>query len=66
MTEIKIPKEPFCGFCGLALHEVRKLIAGPITCVCDYCVELMVDIIREEVDAEFCIPQIQREDTTIL
>jgi ATP-dependent protease Clp ATPase subunit len=65
MTEIKIPKGPFCGFCGQAPHEVKKLIAGPKTCICDKCVELMVDIIREDYD-DFCIPQIQREDTTIL
>ena len=37
-----------CNFCGKSQHEVRKLIAGPSVCVCDECVELCNDIIREE------------------
>lgn len=40
----------YCSFCGKSQHEVRKLIAGPSVFVCDECVELCNDIIREEVD----------------
>src|SRR4030066_2553423 len=42
----------YCSFCGKSQHEVRKLIAGPSACVCDECVELCNDIIREEVQEE--------------
>jgi ATP-dependent Clp protease ATP-binding subunit ClpX len=38
----------FCSFCGKSQHEVRKLIAGPTVFICDECVELCMDIIREE------------------
>jgi ClpX C4-type zinc finger/AAA domain (Cdc48 subfamily) len=38
----------YCAFCGKSQHEVRKLVAGPTVFVCDECVELCVDIIREE------------------
>ena len=38
----------YCSFCGKSQHEVRKLIAGPTVFICDECVELCVDIIREE------------------
>jgi ATP-dependent Clp protease ATP-binding subunit ClpX len=37
-----------CSFCGKSQHEARKLIAGPIVFICDECVELSMDIIREE------------------
>ena len=37
----------YCSFCGKSQHEVRKLIAGPSVFVCDECVELCNDIIRE-------------------
>lgn len=40
----------YCSFCGKSQHEVRKLIAGPNVFVCDECVELCNDIIREEMD----------------
>ena len=39
----------YCSFCGKSQHEVRKLIAGPTVFICDECVELCMDIIREEV-----------------
>ena len=39
----------YCSFCGKSQHEVRKLIAGPTVFICDECVELCNDIIREEV-----------------
>lgn len=38
----------YCSFCGKSQHEVRKLIAGPNVFICDECVELCMDIIREE------------------
>jgi len=54
----------YCSFCGKSQHEVRKLIAGPSVFVCDECVELCNDIIREEMqekaasgDAELPKPQ---------
>ena len=43
----------YCSFCGKSQHEVRKLIAGPSVFICDECVELCDDIIREEVLEEF-------------
>ena len=40
----------YCSFCGKSQHEVRKLIAGPSVFICDECVELCNDIIREEME----------------
>jgi len=51
MTKIKNedPKGPlYCSFCGKSQHEVRKLIAGPSVFICDECVDLCTDIIKEE------------------
>ncbi len=42
----------YCSFCGKSQHEVRKLIAGPSVYICDECVELCNDIIREEVQED--------------
>ncbi|MGH8718019.1 MAG: ATP-dependent Clp protease ATP-binding subunit ClpX [Burkholderiales bacterium] len=42
----------YCSFCGKSQHEVRKLIAGPSVFICDECIELCNDIIREEVHGE--------------
>ena len=42
----------YCSFCGKSQHEVRKLIAGPSVFICDECVELCNDIIREEIQGE--------------
>ncbi len=42
----------YCSFCGKSQHEVRKLIAGPSVFICDECVELCNDIIREEIQEE--------------
>lgn len=39
----------YCSFCGKSQHEVRKLIAGPSVYVCNECVDLCNDIIREEI-----------------
>ena len=41
----------YCSFCGKSQHEVRKLIAGPSVFICDECIELCNDIIREETAA---------------
>jgi len=38
----------YCSFCGKSQREARKLIAGPTVFICDECVELCIDIIREE------------------
>ena len=43
----------YCSFCGKSQREVRKLIAGPTVFICDECVELCTDIIREEKGAIF-------------
>jgi len=45
-------KPLYCSFCGKSQHEVRKLIAGPSVFICDECIELCNDIIRDEVQAE--------------
>ena len=42
----------YCSFCGKSQHEVRKLIAGPSAFICDECVDLCNDIIREETDGD--------------
>ena len=42
----------YCSFCGKSQHEVLKLIAGPKVCICDECVDLCVDIIKEEKEME--------------
>ncbi len=47
-TEDESKSTLFCSFCGKSQHEVRKLIAGPTVFICDECVELCMDIIREE------------------
>ncbi|TAJ51682.1 MAG: ATP-dependent Clp protease ATP-binding subunit ClpX [Nevskiaceae bacterium] len=46
----------YCSFCGKSEHEVRKLIAGPSVYICDECVDLCNDIIREEIHAK---PQVK-------
>ena len=43
----------YCSFCGKSQHEVRKLIAGPTVFICDECVELCMDIIKEEIKDTF-------------
>ncbi|PHR94028.1 MAG: ATP-dependent Clp protease ATP-binding subunit ClpX [Robiginitomaculum sp.] len=47
----------YCSFCGKSQHEVRKLIAGPTVFICDECVELCMDIIREEGNASIAKAQ---------
>ncbi len=47
-TDDKTQNTLYCSFCGKSQHEVRKLIAGPTVFICDECVDLCTDIIREE------------------
>ena len=47
----------YCSFCGKSQHEVRKLIAGPTVFICDECVELCNDIIREETKSALVKPR---------
>jgi ATP-dependent Clp protease ATP-binding subunit ClpX len=48
-TKTETDKLLYCSFCGKSQHEVKKLIAGPSVFICDECVELCNDIIREEI-----------------
>jgi ATP-dependent Clp protease protease subunit len=48
LNQIYAKNTLYCSFCGKSQHEVRKLIAGPTVFICDECVELCMDIIREE------------------
>jgi len=53
MTEKSNKNILYCSFCGKSQHEVRKLIAGPTVFICDECVELCMDIIKEETKDTF-------------
>jgi ATP-dependent Clp protease ATP-binding subunit ClpX len=52
----------YCSFCGKSQHEVKKLIAGPSVFICDECIELCNDIIRDEVPAEGASAKATRSD----
>ena len=61
----------YCSFCGKSQHEVRKLIAGPSVFVCDECVELCNDIIREELEEKAertrdKLPEAARDQASVL
>ena len=45
-------KTLYCSFCGKSQHEVKKLIAGPSVFICDECIDLCNEIIRDELPAE--------------
>ncbi len=45
-------KTIYCSFCGKSKHEVRKLIAGPTSYICNECIALCVDIMKEHDEAE--------------
>ncbi|MDX9950707.1 MAG: ATP-dependent Clp protease ATP-binding subunit ClpX [Methylophilaceae bacterium] len=51
-TKAESEKLLYCSFCGKSQHEVRKLIAGPSVFICDECVDLCNDIIREEIHGD--------------
>ncbi|MBL8329855.1 MAG: ATP-dependent Clp protease ATP-binding subunit ClpX [Rubrivivax sp.] len=55
----------YCSFCGKSQHEVKKLIAGPSVFICDECIELCNDIIRDEVPAESAASRAQKSDLPI-
>src|SRR5471030_589909 len=52
----------YCSFCGKSQHEVKKLIAGPSVFICDECIELCNDIIRDEVPAEGAAAKTTKSD----
>jgi ATP-dependent Clp protease ATP-binding subunit ClpX len=52
----------YCSFCGKSQHEVKKLIAGPSVFICDECIELCNDIIRDEVPADAVAAQKAKSD----
>jgi len=52
----------YCSFCGKSQHEVKKLIAGPSVFICDECIELCNDIIRDEVPAEAASAKVGKSD----
>src|SRR3978361_1555225 len=52
----------YCSFCGKSQHEVKKLIAGPSVFICDECIELCNDIIRDEVPAEGAVAKSTKSD----
>ena len=55
----------YCSFCGKSQHEVKKLIAGPSVFICDECIELCNDIIRDEVPAETALTKSTRSDLPV-
>ena len=55
----------YCSFCGKSQHEVKKLIAGPSVFICDECIELCNDIIRDEVPAEGPTAKASKSDLPI-
>ena len=52
----------YCSFCGKSQHEVKKLIAGPSVFICDECIELCNDIIRDEVPADSATPKAAKSE----
>ncbi|HQY09883.1 MAG: ATP-dependent Clp protease ATP-binding subunit ClpX [Leptothrix sp. (in: Bacteria)] len=55
----------YCSFCGKSQHEVKKLIAGPSVFICDECIELCNDIIRDEVPAADSAAKASRSDLPV-
>ena len=55
----------YCSFCGKSQHEVKKLIAGPSVFICDECIELCNDIIRDEVPAEGAAAKAGKSDLPV-
>ena len=55
----------YCSFCGKSQHEVKKLIAGPSVFICDECIELCNDIIRDEVPAEGAVAKPSKSDLPV-
>jgi len=55
----------YCSFCGKSQHEVKKLIAGPSVFICDECIELCNDIIRDEVPADTAEARAAKSDLPV-
>ncbi|MDT8998544.1 ATP-dependent Clp protease ATP-binding subunit ClpX [Paucibacter sp. APW11] len=55
----------YCSFCGKSQHEVKKLIAGPSVFICDECIELCNDIIRDEVPADAAQTRASKSDLPV-
>ncbi|MBL8347745.1 MAG: ATP-dependent Clp protease ATP-binding subunit ClpX [Rubrivivax sp.] len=55
----------YCSFCGKSQHEVKKLIAGPSVFICDECIELCNDIIRDEVPADAPVTKAGKSDLPV-
>jgi len=55
----------YCSFCGKSQHEVKKLIAGPSVFICDECIELCNDIIRDEVPVEGAVAKPSKSDLPV-
>ena len=53
-------KALYCSFCGKSQQEVKKLIAGPSVFICDECIELCTDIVKDEVEEEVAPVQVCR------
>ncbi|MEO0003111.1 MAG: hypothetical protein RLZZ22_803, partial [Pseudomonadota bacterium] len=58
-------KTLYCSFCGKSQHEVKKLIAGPSVFICDECIELCNDIIRDEAPAGDLPGKTNRDDLPV-
>ena len=54
----------YCSFCGKSQHEVKKLIAGPSVYICNECVDLCEDIIKEELAEGKITPEVQAKILT--
>jgi ATP-dependent Clp protease ATP-binding subunit ClpX len=55
----------YCSFCGKSQHEVKKLIAGPSVFICDECIELCNDIIRDEVPTDSAVAKTAKSDLPV-
>ena len=55
----------YCSFCGKSQHEVKKLIAGPSVFICDKCIELCNDILRDEIPADSADPLTEKSDLPV-
>jgi ATP-dependent Clp protease ATP-binding subunit ClpX len=65
LDKTKGDKLLYCSFCGKSQHEVRKLIAGPSVFVCDECIALCNDIIREEVQSSTDSKKLEKNDLPV-
>jgi ATP-dependent protease Clp ATPase subunit len=59
-------KDTLCSFCGKSQHEVRKLSAGPKNCICNECLGICIDVIREDERSSAGRPQSVEQETAAL